>query len=207
MLTDINWGVAFFFLLSSNFKMSVGCNTSLLFCCRCFNFSPSLSNGFGVNHAGLLFSYRHVFQRPLLACHRKVSLCMKINHLNISGSSCTVSLVVSGVDKFVFRNRNVKFHENPLGGSRIISGWHRRWRAEKKDNANSRFWQLCFETCLKTAGLTCYRLKCCMVVVKFSCGHAVCNRKLMQSVDSILFAQCSDGGNTPFFVMYVSTEL
>jgi hypothetical protein len=38
-----------------------------------------------------------------------------------------------------------------------------------------------------------------VVVVKFSCGHAVYNRKLMQSVDSISFAQCSDGENALFF--------
>jgi hypothetical protein len=76
--------------------------------------------------------------------------------INAHRSSCKVPVILVGfLSKLEFSSRifgkssNMKFHENPFSGSRIVTcGW-----TDRHDEANSRFLQLCERALKWTATL------------------------------------------------------
>ena len=73
---------------------------------------------------------------------------------NLYWSACTVPLFLSDLMKLEFSRHifekysNIKFHENPTSGSRVVPQGQLDRRTDKHDEANSRFSQFCVDILL-----------------------------------------------------------
>jgi hypothetical protein len=120
-------------------------------------------------------------------------------------SSCKVPVILVRFEfsgQYFQKSSNIKFHENPPSGSRVVPCGHTDGLTDRQDEANSRFWQF-WERALKKKGSflspkpllrVIYRYKIERPKI-FSTGPHVCTLIFQYAHSSIKYSQmqnCSD---------------